>query len=73
MGISRDERLFPMQRINWLTAFFLFSTPVVAAIWGGIHIHLNGVTAAQVLFFLSYLVATSMSVTAGYHLSLIHI
>lgn len=56
-----------MQRINWLTAFFLFSTPVVAAIWGGIHIHLNGVTAAQVLFFLSYLVATSMSVTAGYH------
>lgn len=56
-----------LQRVNWITAVFLFATPVGAAIWGALHIHANGVTLAQVAFFLAYLAITAMSITAGYH------
>ncbi|MDG2307150.1 MAG: fatty acid desaturase [Candidatus Binatia bacterium] len=56
-----------MKRINWVTAVFLFSTPVGALVWGGFHVHANGVSAAEVIFFAFYLVITAMSITAGYH------
>ncbi len=56
-----------MKRINWVTAVFLLSTPVGAVIWGGFHIHEYGVSLAEVVFFVVYLVITSMSITAGYH------
>ena len=56
-----------MKRINWVTAVFLFVTPVAALVWGGMHVFVHGVTLAEVSFFLIYLAVTAMSITAGYH------
>jgi stearoyl-CoA desaturase (delta-9 desaturase) len=55
------------QRINWVTAIFLLLTPVLAVVWGGIHIHVAGVRAVEVGLFALYLAATGLSITAGYH------
>lgn len=56
-----------MKRINWVTAVFLFATPIGALVWGGFHVHAHGLPASQVVFFLIYLAITAMSITAGYH------
>ena len=56
-----------MQRINWPTAVFLVLTPLIAAIWGVLHIYHAGVGAVEIGGFSFLYAATAMSITAGYH------
>jgi stearoyl-CoA desaturase (Delta-9 desaturase) len=61
-----------LKRINWVTASFLVVTPLVAVVWGGVHIALFGVHPVEVALFALYIVATGFSITAGYHRHFAH-
>ena len=61
-----------LNRVNWVTASFLVLTPLVALVWGGVHIALFGVHWFEVLLFLLYIAATGFSITAGYHRHFAH-
>ena len=61
-----------LKKINWVTASFLVLTPLVAVIWGGVHITLFGVTAFEVLLCFLFVAATGFSITAGYHRHFAH-
>ena len=59
--------------INWLTTMLFTATPLAALVfvpWYGIA---HGFSAAAWLSFVFFLWACGISITAGYHLSLIHI
>lgn len=56
-----------VHNINWVAAVFLLLTPLIAVGWGGMHIYSTGVRSIEVVSFLLYISATSLSVTAGYH------
>jgi len=56
-----------MKRINWITAIFLIATPIGALLWGALHVRSEGLDPRALAFFAVYFVATSMSITAGYH------
>src|SRR5262249_46686630 len=62
---EREERR--MKRINWVTASFLVITPILALVWGSLHVHANALDPREIAFFVIYLAITSMSITAGYH------
>jgi stearoyl-CoA desaturase (delta-9 desaturase) len=61
-----------LKRINWVTASFLVVTPLVAVVWGGVHIALFGVHPFEVALFALYIGATGFSITAGYHRHFAH-
>lgn len=61
-----------MQRINWASALFLVFTPIIAVIWGGLHLYWAGPSAFAIGFFGVYLSATLLSITAGYHRHFAH-
>lgn len=61
-----------LKSINWVTAVFLLLTPLVAVIWGGVHIAHFGVDLFEILLFVLYIGATSFSITAGYHRHFAH-
>jgi stearoyl-CoA desaturase (delta-9 desaturase) len=61
-----------LKRINWVTATFLVVTPLVAVVWGGVHIALFGIHPLEVALFALYIVATGFSITAGYHRHFAH-
>jgi len=61
-----------LKNINWVTASFLIVTPIVALIWGGVHIALFGIYPLEVILFLLYIAATGFSITAGYHRHFAH-
>ena len=46
-----------LKRINWVTASFLVVTPLVAVVWGGVHIALFGVSPFEVALFALYIAA----------------
>jgi len=56
-----------LKSINWVTSLFLILTPVVAVVWGGVHVHLFGVQAVEVLLACVFIAVTGFSITAGYH------
>lgn len=56
-----------MPKINWVTTLFLFLTPLVAFVWGGIHIYHFGIGWMEVAAFVVYISASGLSITAGYH------
>jgi stearoyl-CoA desaturase (delta-9 desaturase) len=66
------EEMHMLKKINWVTAVFLILTPLVAVIWGGVHIKLFGVSAVEVLLCLLFVAATGFSITAGYHRHFAH-
>ena len=61
-----------LKKINWVTAAFLVLTPLVAVIWGGVHVTLFGVHAFEVTLLLLFMAATGFSITAGYHRHFAH-
>jgi len=61
-----------LKRINWVTASFLVVTPLVAVVWGGVHIALFGIHPFEVALFALYILATGFSITAGYHRHFAH-
>jgi stearoyl-CoA desaturase (delta-9 desaturase) len=61
-----------LKSINWVTALFLVLTPLIAIVWGGVHITLFGVHPFEVVLFLLYIAATGFSITAGYHRHFAH-
>ena len=54
-------------KINWVTSVFLTFTPLVALIWGGLHLGFAGIRPLHLGLFLFMLSATGFSITAGYH------
>ena len=56
-----------LRKINWVPTIFLLITPVVAVIWGALHIHAMGVGGSEIAVFLFYVCATGFSITTGYH------
>jgi stearoyl-CoA desaturase (Delta-9 desaturase) len=60
------------KKINWVTASFLVLTPLVALVWGGVHISMFGVHPLEVLFFCFFMAATGFSITGGYHRHFAH-
>jgi len=56
-----------VRRINWVTAIFLIVTPLVALVWGALHVAFIGVHAVEIGLFAFFFAATSLSITAGYH------
>ena len=72
ISYSRFPRMSVLKRINWVTASFLVVTPLVAVVWGGVHIALFGVSPFEVALFALYIAATGFSITAGYHRHFAH-
>ncbi len=60
------------KRIHWVNTFFLFGTPIAAAILTPMYIHQHGFGWMTGLLFLFYCALSNMSVTAGYHRFLAH-
>ncbi|MCC6850132.1 MAG: fatty acid desaturase [Deltaproteobacteria bacterium] len=61
-----------LRRINWVTTLFLLSTPLVAAVWGALHISAMGIGASELAVFAFYVCATGFSITTGYHRHFAH-
>src|SRR5882724_9534833 len=61
-----------LNSINWVTALFLILTPLIAVIWGGVHITQFGIYPFDVVLFALYIAATGFSITAGYHRHFAH-
>ena len=61
-----------LKNINWVTALFLILTPLIAVVWGGVHITHFGIYWFEVLLFALYIAATGFSITAGYHRHFAH-
>ncbi len=61
-----------LKKINGVSARFLVLTPLIALVWGGVHIALFGVHPFEVCFFALYIAATGFSITAGYHRHFAH-
>lgn len=56
-----------MKNLSWVNVLFFCGVPLVALIGGGFYIYEYGVTWTAVLLFFFMLIATLMSITAGYH------
>jgi stearoyl-CoA desaturase (delta-9 desaturase) len=63
---------YPFHRINWPTSVFLMLTLLVAVTGVPIYLWLYGLDWFQVALFLFMFVASSMSITLGYHRLLSH-
>jgi stearoyl-CoA desaturase (delta-9 desaturase) len=55
------------KRVDWVNAVFLTLSPFVALIGTPLYIHHYGIHWNLIAFFVFYCVATSMSITGGYH------
>jgi len=64
-GRSVDQNV--LTKVNWITALFLFMTPLVGLFWGVVHVRAAGVNAPEIAVFAFYVCATAFSITAGYH------
>ncbi len=58
---------FPFHRVNWKTSTFLGLTALFALILTPIYLFNNGIDWFQGIMFAFYFVATTMSITLGYH------
>ena len=56
-----------LKRVNWVTAPFLLLTPTIAIVWGTLHVGAYGVHWFELVLALSFLLATGISITGGYH------
>src|SRR5688572_28343842 len=56
-----------LKRVNWVTAPFLLLTPTIAIVWGTLHVRTYGVHWFELALALFFLLATGISITAGYH------
>ena len=57
----------PFNRVNWPTSIFLISTAIIALVGVPIYIVKFGIDWFQASMFFFYAVATTMSITLGYH------
>lgn len=56
-----------MKRINWVNTIFLIVTPILVLTLLPIHISLEGVPTSLLILFVISCLATSVSITGGYH------
>ncbi len=54
-------------RINWVNSIFLILTPILVVIFLPLHLIYEGLDWRLMALFLFYCVATSISITGGYH------
>ncbi|MEA2624603.1 MAG: hypothetical protein QOD06_648 [Candidatus Binatota bacterium] len=62
-----EARGVDVRKINWVTTIFLLLTPAIGLIWGGIHVSRFGIGWIEIALFAAYLLASGLSITAGYH------
>ncbi len=60
------------RKINWVTAPFLILTPIIALVWGSLHLAFVGLHPLEAILFLVFSIATGFSITAGYHRHFAH-
>lgn len=60
------------RKINWVTAPFLIITPILAVVWGALHLTFAGLHPLEAGLFLFFALATGFSITAGYHRHFAH-
>ncbi|HXN05750.1 MAG TPA: fatty acid desaturase [Nitrospiria bacterium] len=63
--IEKKETL--LSQLNWTNVVFLTLTPLIALIGTPIYLKQNGLSWPIAGLFVFYLIATGMSITAGYH------
>ncbi|MDC0088198.1 fatty acid desaturase [Akkermansiaceae bacterium] len=57
----------PFKRVNWVTSIFLVTTALMALTVVPVYLFKNGIDWFQFSMFFFYAVATTMSITLGYH------
>jgi len=57
----------PFKRVNWITSIFLVTTALLALTVVPIYLYKHGIDWFQFSMFFFYTVATTMSITLGYH------
>ena len=62
----RSSRI-PIQRINWITSFFLAGTMLISLVGVPLYLWHFGIDFFQIALFSFYVYATGMSITLGYH------
>ncbi len=62
-----DDYPLPKRKVRWLGLIFFVLLHVVGIIGTPLYIYYHGITTPELALFLSYTVATGMSITVGYH------
>jgi len=57
----------PFKRVNWITSIFLFTTALIALTVVPVYLWKYGMDWFQFSMFFFYVLATTMSITLGYH------
>jgi stearoyl-CoA desaturase (delta-9 desaturase) len=65
--MSTSSSRIPIQRINWITSFFLAGTMLISLVGVPLYLWHFGIDFFQIALFIFFVYATGMSITLGYH------